>query len=393
MFLPISTDAPLYHRPWGTIGVIVANCVAFWVTGFGDVTDGWVIQSGHLAPAEWITAAFFHFSFLHLLGNMIFLWMFGMIVEGKLGFGKFLLLYLVLCVFKGCATQLLLLGEVGHSAGGASGVIYALMAISLVWAPKNEIEVIWIWFIGIMGYPVRQFSVTVFWFAMWYVGTDLFFSILLEFRMSTPVLHSLGAMVGFPVGVLMLKRGWVDCEGWDLFSVRRGEHLVNDGIESFRYRGTPELLARQIKREQRRQRKPEREVREIQHLVLNDRHMSAWSRYEELRRSFPSARLDELPLRRLIDGLHRLEEWPALVQLLTEYIGRFPERAPRARLMLAAILVQQLNRPLAARRAVRPLRSDQLSGDQQRHLQAIRSLVNQKIAEGVIELRDLTPAL
>jgi hypothetical protein len=31
-------------------------------------------------------------------------------------------------------------------------------------------------------------------------------------------LHLLGAGIGFPIAVLMLKKGWVDCEGWDLFS-------------------------------------------------------------------------------------------------------------------------------------------------------------------------------
>ena len=35
------------------------------------------------------------------------------------------------------------------------------------------------------------------------------------------MLHSLGAFVGVPIGVVMLRKGWVDCEGWDLLSLRK----------------------------------------------------------------------------------------------------------------------------------------------------------------------------
>ena len=392
MLLPISTDAPLYYRPWGTLSVILANCVVFWVTGYGEVTDGWAMQSGRLVPAEWITGAFFHYGFMHLLGNMIFLWLFGMIVEGKLGVRRFLLLYLVLCVLKGCATQLLMLGEIGHSAGGASGVVYALMAISLVWAPKNEVEVVWIFFIGMMGRGIRYFHISVFWFAVWYIGTDLFLAVLLDFRVSTPVLHCLGAMVGFPIGVLMLRRGWVDCEGWDLFSVRDGKHQANDGIEAFRYRGTADAIAKQIDYENRCRRNPQRELRQIQDLVMADKYALAWSRYEELRRTFPSARIDEAPLRRLIDGLRGREEWRAVVELLGEYLDRFPDQGTRARLMQAAVFVKQLNRPLAARKALAPLQAHQLSEKQQRSYRAVTAEADRQIAERVIELQELTPS-
>ena len=391
MLLPVSTDAPLYHRPWGTVGVIFANCVVFWATGYGEVTDGWAIQSGRLNPAEWITGAFFHYGLLHLLGNMIFLWLFGMIVEGKLGVRRFLLLYLVLCVLEGFATQLLMLGENGRSAGGASGVVYALMAISLVWAPRNEVEVVWIFFIGMMGRGISYFHITVFWFAMWYIGTDFFLAVLLEFRLSTPVLHCLGAMVGFPVGVLMLRRGWVDCEGWDLFSVREGKHLANDGLEPFRFRGTPDAIAKQVDYENRRRRNPQREIQRIQDLIQARKYAVARSRYDELRQTFPSAAIDEVSLRRLIDGLRGREEWRAVADLLAEYVRRFPERATRARLMQAAVFVKELNRPLAARKALAPLQTHQLSEDEQNRYRAVAAETDRQIAEGVIELQELTP--
>jgi hypothetical protein len=61
--------------------------------------------------------------------------------------------------------------------------------------------------------------------------------------------------------------------------------------------------------------------------------------------------------------------------------------------MQAAIFVKQLHRPLAARKALSHLRTHQLSEEQQRSYRAIRAQADRQIAEGVIELQELTPAL
>ena len=136
-FIPYSTDAPLYYRPFVTIALIAANVAAFVMTRMGEAADGWLLQFGQgLHPTEWFASAFLHFGVPHLLGNMLFLWTFGLIVEGKLGWWRFLLLYLLLCGLDGAVTQTVMLSYDGDSpgAGGASGVIFALMAIALFWA-------------------------------------------------------------------------------------------------------------------------------------------------------------------------------------------------------------------------------------------------------------------
>ena len=45
-------------------------------------------------PLQWLTNIFLHAGFFHLVGNMIFLWTFGFVVEGKLGWLPFTALYL-----------------------------------------------------------------------------------------------------------------------------------------------------------------------------------------------------------------------------------------------------------------------------------------------------------
>ncbi len=77
---------------------------------------------------------------MHLLGDMFFLWGFGLLVEGKLGWWRFLTLYLGIGVVQSIIIQAAMLGASGGGTPGSSGVIFGLMAISLVWAPKNEMS-------------------------------------------------------------------------------------------------------------------------------------------------------------------------------------------------------------------------------------------------------------
>jgi membrane associated rhomboid family serine protease len=117
--------------------------------------------------------------------------------------------------------QILMLDYTGASqgAGGASGAIYGLLMIAWLWAPQNCVE-----FAFILGWLwAGSFEVTIQTVALFYVGMDLFSAWLSGFEMSTPVLHLLGAAAGFPIGLVFLKKDWVDCEGWDLLSLRGGK--------------------------------------------------------------------------------------------------------------------------------------------------------------------------
>ena len=102
MILPIGTDAPIYHRPIATVGLIVANVIAFGysMTNFEEADWlRWMLLTGDgLHPLQWVTHGFLHANIFHLAGNMVFLWAFGLIVEGKLGALAFLGLYLGLDV-------------------------------------------------------------------------------------------------------------------------------------------------------------------------------------------------------------------------------------------------------------------------------------------------------
>ena len=124
MIIPYSTDAPIYHFPWMTIALIVVNCLTFAITGMGHNNEGWLLQYGNgLHPLEWVAYNFLHFGLGHLIGNMFFLWAFGIVVEGKLGWWKFLGVYLSIGILGGFLIQVTMLGykfcragSTGHSS-------------------------------------------------------------------------------------------------------------------------------------------------------------------------------------------------------------------------------------------------------------------------------------
>ena len=113
---------------------------------------------------------------------------------------------------------------------GASGVIFGLLAICLVWAPMNEVVCI-IWF----RFTPSVFDVSILWFVAGYIALDICFvepdrgghgqcaQPLHERRSSRSCLTTRSsAILGFVVAVVLLKLGWVDCENWDLFAVLEG---------------------------------------------------------------------------------------------------------------------------------------------------------------------------
>ncbi|MBL8848433.1 MAG: rhomboid family intramembrane serine protease, partial [Planctomycetaceae bacterium] len=218
---PINTDAPIYHWPRATVGLIAANVVAFLAIGSGalgtfeDVVARYGLVHGEgLQPWQWLTSNFVHRDWLHLAGNMLFLWGLGLVVEGKIGWQRFLALYLGLGIAE-CATEQTALSFVRFDSYGSSAIIFGLLAIALVWAPKNDLIVaFWVPISGVGSFDV---SISLFCFIVlavqgllaWWVGP-------------TVLLHLMGAMLGFAVATVMVRRGLVDCEGWDLYSVLKG---------------------------------------------------------------------------------------------------------------------------------------------------------------------------
>ena len=71
---------------------------------FAFLVNQLMLQYGTFKPWQWITSNFMHAGFMHLLGNMFCLWGFGLVVEGKIGWWRFLLVYLGIGITQ-CAAR------------------------------------------------------------------------------------------------------------------------------------------------------------------------------------------------------------------------------------------------------------------------------------------------
>lgn len=99
---------------------------------------------------------------------------------------------------------------------GSSSAIYALIATALIWAPENDSDG------QVCFIIIRYTTIPIKAAAAIYFGLDLLDFIMFGFQVSSGLLHLMGAAFGFPFAIFMLQQGWVDCEGWDIFS-QRGE--------------------------------------------------------------------------------------------------------------------------------------------------------------------------
>lgn len=118
-----------------------------WQRGF---TERWMLRYSELSPSRILGSMFLHRDIGHLLGNMLFLALLGLLVEGALGQGLFLALYL----FGGAGAALASLawhwGDQG-SLVGASGAIAALMGAYCVLWGRRRVRFFW-WFLIVFDY-------------------------------------------------------------------------------------------------------------------------------------------------------------------------------------------------------------------------------------------------
>jgi membrane associated rhomboid family serine protease len=84
---------------------------------------------------------FMHASWLHIGGNMLYLWIFGDNIEDRIGHAKFLIFYLI-CGFAASAADILFKTNSIIPSLGASGAIAGVLGAYLILFPKRQIRVL-----------------------------------------------------------------------------------------------------------------------------------------------------------------------------------------------------------------------------------------------------------
>ena len=395
MFIPYGTDAPIYHWPKATVGLIVANVLVFAATAGMD-TDaraGYAMSHGHgLHPVEWVTSVFMHEGVGHLVGNMIFLWAFGIVVEGKLGVLRFLAVYLGIGVAQSAFSQWVLLGAEGGYELGASAAIYGLMAVCLVWAPQNELNCLWFW-----RFIPHRIDVAIIWFAILYIGMEFLVALLPGRGMGTEFLHLTGAAIGLAVGSVMVKAGLVDCENWDVFAVMQGRKGVTK--EAAAKRSTHFIAPKPVKARGPKTAKTKVDAPHVsaedpsdaatrrvrRHLEAND-PAAAHAAYDKALRTVAGWQPTGPDWLDLIKALLDAKEWRPAVSVMEDYLRRAPDPSPRVRLKLAQVLTREQGRPTHALRVLAEIPPGSLPEALEKTREQIAAEAERQVEEGVLEL-------
>ena len=133
-------------------------------------------QVGEDWPLTAVTSMFMHGSWLHLIGNMLFLWIFGNNIEDALGRVRFVLFYM-LGGFAATALQTVVTFEFGTDADaaipnlGASGAVSAVLGGYLLMLPTAGVLTLVFWFI--VEVPAYLFLGVWFFFQLWEGGYSL----------------------------------------------------------------------------------------------------------------------------------------------------------------------------------------------------------------------------
>jgi membrane associated rhomboid family serine protease len=178
--IPLKDNAPLRSFPFVTIILIMLNVLFFLLEleqlAFGE--QGWeTIVRFAAIPAlvvNWprdpwplltlITSQFLHGGWVHLGGNMLFLWVFGRKVEGEMGPFSYLGFYLVGGTFSSMLDVIF-----SHKSSipsiGASGAIAAVLGAYMYYFPRARV---WVWIPVTFWtiFPIPAFLVLGFWFVM-----------------------------------------------------------------------------------------------------------------------------------------------------------------------------------------------------------------------------------
>ena len=261
MLLPIRTNIRPYRTPYTNYALIAANVLIFFLSHSPHYVniggqrveeplrlwaEAFMLVPQHPHLWQFVSYAFLHGGFMHIAGNMFFLYLFGNNVNDKLGHLGYLCFYLAGAVFSGIGHTVI------HSSPvlGASGAVAAVTGAYLVLFPQTLITVIyWFFFIGAMDLP-----------ALYFIGLKM---ILLDNVIAryTPHVaydaHLVGYAFGIATIITLLATKLISTSRFDLWSMvrqwnRRRQYrgsVSRGGYDPFTGRATGKYVkAKEIKK-------------------------------------------------------------------------------------------------------------------------------------------------
>ena len=248
IIIPYRTSIRPRKTPYANYIIIAANILLFLLsyfphrnpfTGADEYLRSWanilVLNPDYLFTNLWqfVSYAFLHGGFWHILGNMFFLYLFGNNVNDKLGNVSYMAFYLAGAVFSGIGHCILSNSPVL----GASGAVAAVTGAYLVLFPQTLISVFWwlLFFINTIELP-----------ALYFIAFKLIiWDNMLEPQITPtmPIAHS-AHLAGYAFGIVamtgMIAVGLISSSHFDLWDMikqwnrrRRFRDAVSNGYDPF----------------------------------------------------------------------------------------------------------------------------------------------------------------
>lgn len=384
MLFPIRTDRPLRDTPYVNYALIAVNVAVFLATfkQIGEAEVVWGSLQGLSINELWnrfpvlrfylwtgedtrlfqfVTSQFLHQDPLHLLGNMVFLWVFGNNVEDRLGKFGYLFFYLAAGTLAG----------VGHwltsdaAALGASGAVAGVTGAFFALFPRTRIT-IFFWFF----FFIHFFEIQATWVVLFFFAKDLFFYTS-GYGGVAYTAHLAGTLAGFGFGMSLLFTRLLPREPYDLLSLlehrrrrQKFRKISRDGYQAWdgKYEGRNGKAAPP-------QDPAVLEARRAIAQAAGDHDLPrAAALYADLLQRHPdqvlSERLQTDVANQLFgDGQHA--QSAEAYRLLLQTYPRHPDKAD-LQLILGLIYSRYLNRPGDAKPLLEQA-SERLSGDAQAH--------------------------
>ena len=182
---PIRDDNPQILTPYATVGIVLLNVFAWiFVQGLGNepglsasvcnfgLIPGELLQQVAttrsicvIGDPTWyttVTSMFMHGGWMHILGNMWFLWIFGNNVEDAMGSWRFVCFYL-LCGLAAAAAQVAAAPASNIPVVGASGAIGGVMGAYILLYPRVRVHMLFILVVYVTTFAVPAWLMLGYW--------------------------------------------------------------------------------------------------------------------------------------------------------------------------------------------------------------------------------------
>lgn len=235
MLIPIRTDSPLRQTPYMNWGIIALNVVVFFFSmTHPHATEPYALAVRQPRLYQFFTYQFLHAGWMHIIGNMLFLYIFGNNINDRLGHLGYLMFYLAGGVFSGASFVMTATGDT--SLVGASGSISAVTGAYLVLLPRSNVTIFYFWFL--LGVT----EIASLWFILGFFAYDIW---LATTEKTDPVAHMAhigGSLFGIFVCVVLLLLHLLPRDPFDVVALfqrwnrrRQYRDMIAGGYNPFEY--------------------------------------------------------------------------------------------------------------------------------------------------------------